>query len=945
MKPIDAELLRRLARGDSLDDVLASLRPADQWWDVLRRCAAVRSFDRELYGKVLVAGVDGAPTFDAVVTAPEVERIPGTRDAHRLRPSARSRCWNGWWPDGADPRAVPDDLRSLAGRLARHYRVAHKPVDLLEQLVLIDHRAAAELFVRLYAKADHRHDLALCQELIDVLGAEERARLIGPELIALRNDRAAYLRTRGLWSTEYLQSATFLETSGTKGTYQRLIRGDGPRVVVLHGPSGRGKTTELRWLVSRVLVPRRIPCALGDFDVLDPVNVARYPWLLLVEAAAQLDPQVAAAPFTEFLERYAWTGLLSRREVADPTRAAAASRRLCDERDRLGAAVTRDFVRTLNEATAGRPAVMVLDALDKVHGHRPREELDGLLRQLFRLHHDCPAVRFVLAGRYPLTGPVLPPAVERRLVPFTAEDADRYLADARRITRADLRHAIVAKAGGEPAVLARLADLVQQRPDITPAEIREYQADLTALVLQVLRPIADPGLRWLLRYGMVPRVLSLDFVREVVEPHLRTAASGALELDDPGEDMVPGDASGSLFPITGDLDVDELWARLTRYAGTTSWVVPVTGEPGSLRFASAVAEPMRRLIRPHAVHDRLHADAVAFFERKAEADPDRWDRWTREAVYHRFRLEGPAAVAYWRAALDKVELGEAHRRAALAEEVLGPDYVDADGHPRPWDGHTPIVTRETVVEARYELAAALTQLARVGGVEAADQLWSRAEENFAAVLRDAEGPGADVVPQWRLGYVRAALALKSGDTATAEAELERALPRSKGTKDEVRLRILLGDVLMLLGDRRAPDEYRRAAEVAVLVGSHRWEPAIRLRVVRAYRHFGRLDDAIRELTGARRGGPSDAEQQRRTGLLAVELGLAVNRLGWAAYHARQVAVHDSDCEGLAAGARVAVAAREPLRALDLAHRAEQASRDTAGAALGRELIGVAEGMV
>lgn len=945
MKAIDAELLRRLAQGDSWEDVLASLRPADQW-DVLRRCAAVRSFDRELYDKVLVADVEGAPPFDVVVTAPEVEPIQGTREAHRLRPGAKSRYWNGWWPDGADPRAVPDELRSLVDRLARYYRAAHRSVDLLEQLVLVDHRAAAELFVRLYAKADHRHDLALCQELIDVLSAEDRARLIGPELIALRNDRAAYLRTRGLWSTEYLQSATFLETAGTKATYQRLIRGDGPRLVVLHGPSGRGKTMELRWLVSRVLVPGRVPCALGDFDVLDPVNVARYPWLLLVEAAAQLDQQLAAAPFTEFLERYAWTGLLSRRAVADPGRAAAASRRLCDERDRLGASVTRDFVRTLNEATAGRPAVMVLDALDKVHAHRPREELDGLLRQLFRLHHDCPAVRFVLAGRHPIAGragPVLPAGVTRHLVPFTPDDAQRYLAHLRHVERADLRHAIVAKAGGEPVVLARLADLVQQRPDITPAEIRQYRADLTALVLQVLRPITDPGLRWLLRYGMVPRTVSLDFVREVVEPLLRANTSGGLELDDPGEDVLPGGASASLFPAIADLDVGALWARLTRFAGTTSWVVPVPGEPDSLRFADAVAEPMRRLVRQHAVHDRLHADAVAFYERKAEADPERWDRWTREAVYHRFRLAGPAAADYWRDALDKVELGEAHRRAALAEEVLGPDYVDADGDPRPWDGHTPIVTRETVVEARYELAAALTQQARVGGVEAADQLWSRAEENFAAVVRDAEGPGANVVPEWRLAYVRAALALKSGDTATARAELTRALPRAHGTKDDVRLRILLGDVLMILGDRHAPDEYRRAAEAAVRVGAHRWEPPIRLRIVKAYRHFGRLDEAIRELTAARRGEPLNAEQRRRSGLLAVELGLGAHRLEWAAYHAHRVAAHDGDWEGHAAGARVALAARRPLLALDLAHRAERAARGTAGSALGRELTGLAEG--
>ncbi|MEU4746764.1 hypothetical protein AB0G02_40790, partial [Actinosynnema sp. NPDC023658] len=429
-------------------------------------------------------------------------------------------------------------------------------------------------------------------------------------------------------------------------------------------------------------------------------------------------------------------------------------------------------------------------------------------------------------GRFPIgvgTVPALP-LVQRHLGPFTPADSLRYLAERRHIARADLRRAITDKADGEPVVLARLADLVQQRPDITPAEVLGYRADLTALVLRVLRPMTDPGLRWLLRYGVVPRELSLDFVRVVLEPLLRAAVSGGSDLDDPSEDMLPGDRAEPLFPTGADLDVEASWAELKRFAGTTSWVVPVPGELDALRFTGGVAEPMRRLIRHHGVHDRLHAAAVEFFETKAEADPERWDRWTREAVYHRFRLLGPTAADYWREALDRVELGEADRRAALAQEVLGPDYVDADGEPRRWDDDTPVVGRDSVVEARYELAAALTQMARLGGVTAADQLWSRAEENYTAVVREQRRRGVDVVPDWRLAYVRAALALKCGDPTTAKDELERALPRARDTKDEVRLRILLGDVLLLLGDRQAPDEYRRAAEAAVRVGARRWEP-------------------------------------------------------------------------------------------------------------------------
>ena len=228
-------------------------------------------------------------------------------------------------------------------------------------LALSDHEAAVVLFRQLYGDADERFDLAFCQDLVDVLSDEERGALFGPELARLRKDRTAYLQARGLWSAEYLRTATFLEPPGTRDAYERLLAGQGPRVLHLHAPGGRGKTMELRWLIARQLVPERrpadgpfgagrVPCVKLDFDFLDPVNATRNPWLVLLEAAAQLNQQLPEAAFNEFLEQYGWATPLLRRRNTDSSRVAAASKRLAGQRDRLADTVPRRFAKRLAEA-------------------------------------------------------------------------------------------------------------------------------------------------------------------------------------------------------------------------------------------------------------------------------------------------------------------------------------------------------------------------------------------------------------------------------------------------------------------------------------------------------------------------------------------------------------------------------------------------------------------
>lgn len=982
MEPMHATILQRLASGEDPEALLSSLRPAGER-EALRRCAVVRTFDRELYEEVLAPedGDDGWPSFDDFVQAAEVEPVPRREELYRLRPEDRSAGWKAWWSGHEPPLAeteLPGPLRRLVSRLAGYYADRGRPLDQLAQLALTDHEAAGALLRRLYQDADERFDLAFCQDLVDVLSDEERGPVFGPGLADLRKERTAYLRARSLWSAEYLRTATFLEPPGTREAYARLLARQGPRVLHLHAPGGRGKTMELRWLIARQLAPERgspgeyfgtgrVPCVKLDFDFLDPVNATRDPWLVLLEAAVQLNQQLPEAAFNEFLEQYGWATPLLRRN-ADPSRVAAASKRLVSQRARLADAVPSRFAKRLAEAAGTKPVLMVFDTLEEVH-LRPQGDLRALLRLLGRVLARCPTLCMVVAGRYDLAeilGPTaadLPPMLERHLGDFSPADSERYLAELRHVGRALVRQAIVAKADGDPFKLSLLADIAEQSPRITPAQIRRYDADLIYLILRIISRIENPRVRWLLRYGVVPRTLTLEFVRDVMQRYLRSVMSGQLALDSPHTDQLPRPLEGSApsFPTDlmtsrqAPLDLGALFAELSRYAGSTSWVSMIPGDQDTLQFHPNVVVPMRRLIRPRRVFRRIHQDAIRYYERKAAQDPGQWHRWTGEALYHRFQLEGTEAVRYWREALDAVQLGDAEQREALAAELLGPDYTDGRGEPWPWDGATPIVTRETLLEARFERASALTQMARIGRVSANDQLWSQAEQNLTAIELGHAKLGRVVIPAWRLAYIRAALALRDDHAADAETLLREALPQAGHPQDLVRLELLLADVQLARRDRTASQTCKAALRSArKLPAGRRWEPFIRTRTVAAYTEFDQLREAHKESLKALR--PATLSDDQRTELLVAdaETCLRSGHLSAAAATARQTYDQTGDWQARALAVRAALASYQPIRALGLAGMASVGPGEataTAGitssaeAASGSELIGLAAGAV
>ena len=819
------ELLAELESGTrSLDDILRTQRPQGER-TALMRCAVPLTFDETLARQVLLAGTD--LTFTDLIAHRDIEALPRTSH-YRVTAGSRSAHWKEWWTadPGVDSTAVPAELAELLRRLAG---LAAEQGQVLEQLaatVLVDPAAAVELFTAAYGRADAKADLVACQDLIDVLSDPDRQSLLTPAVRELRTVQQSYLQARQRFSTEWFSSARYLEPSGVEHRYFELLSPGGPRTMNLYARGGRGKTMQLRWLVSRRLVPDasvgglaggRIPCALVDFDFVDPVNATRDPWLLLTEIAGQLDTQLATPLFGNLLDQIGWAAPLLRQQAATDVRVASAGVRLREQSPDTPARVVRRFREILAGRPADQPILLIFDTIEEIH-LRPEGDLRALVAMLDELLTGIPAVRIILSGRYPIreilgdVADLLPGMQAVEVRSFTARMAHRYLSG-RGIPSGPVRDAVAEKADGDPFLLSLLADVVQVQPALSPAEIRRYPADVVYLINRVVRRIPERGVRWLLRYGVVPRRLTLPFVQDVMAGPLTEAMAGRSEDDTPDTDDLPSERPDDpTFPAGPEPaaapSLPDLWDQLRRYAGTTSWVVEDPAAPGALQFRPEVVTPMRGILRRHPIFQLLHTRAIDYYEHRAAADPDRWADWTREAVYHRFQRDGAAAAGYWQAAVARSD-SDPVRQEGLANEVLGPDYLDRS---EPVTGGTgePVVSNATIAQAHLIRSLALVRQARSRRVPAGDRLWSEAARSLQVALDAAARDPSIALSAGTIGYLRAAFALRDHDPALARRLLTEALDGIGGGPERARLLLLLGDIDVELGSSDATEHFRAA---------------------------------------------------------------------------------------------------------------------------------------
>lgn len=869
------DLAERIRSGASMEALLFSLLPPPHR-GALRRCAAQRSFDPSMYDRVL-RGRDG-PAFDELVRAGHLELAPGEDHRYRVVAGLQSPAFDDWWlredlKTGEPP--VPKSLRALAADAVRDHQAHGRPVDQLDQLLLCDTQAAQKLFVELYDSTDARHDLPACQAILDVLESPYRLPLLDQSVLDHWHDRTCYLAARTLWAAEYHQSARYLARHRLEKVLDQLLDGRDGRLLQLYGQGGMGKTMQLRWFVARrcVPAPNRIPCARIDFDAVAASTAARHPWLLLVEIAAQLDRQFTYGLYQDLLTTYGpYRALLYRSgrrsgSVEPPVKAV----------DIDGEDIRARFTSGLVERAANRPVVVVLDTVEELL-QRLGDEPTGLLRLLKRLHDDVPALRVVFASRVASPERLLPGLRSVPIESFDDDEQRRYLRDIRKVDDPKLIDAIVAKTRGTPFTLAVYADLVHKEPDITPQEILEIEdPGVQYAIERVVKRIGDDQIRWLLRYGVVPRTLTFRFVTDVMAPFLASGLEGGSPDDDPHRDRRSTEVwlqHRTRAPRT-EAEFRDLWQRLINYASAYSWVWVIAGEEDAVCFHPVVREPLRNLVRSQPVYRRLNLAAARHYERLA-ADPasGKWAELMCEAVYHSFQADPAAAVAIWRRALDQARAaGRPDWTQRLTEELLGSDYRDRSGALH--EGITP----QLLVEAYLEHGRAAADLAaqrQVPGEESKeDTLWSDAEAALRKAQALARSPESEAeLPQPAATVLEGRLLIAQGRADKAEALLRERQEQLQPSAELADLEQALGDALQRLRRVEAASHYRQAYRLAMKAGD---QPGARSAIVSLASERvlqGRADEALRWLDTATADGAVEPDDEDAVFLRALALGAA-----------------------------------------------------------------------
>ncbi|MFF5367149.1 hypothetical protein [Streptomyces sp. NPDC013187] len=855
-----AEITRRLAAGESLEAIARSQRPSD-WAPALRVCAVARTFDATLYESVLGPtaaehGDGDAPGILELLDERAIQPAGGLPRTYTLSEQDRAAYFLDWIGTGTGTQAAPAELLSLERRIADQRLTEGDHSEAVRHLLLPSAEDALALFHEQFTAADRRRDFAACQDLVDALGDPDRLPFLTPEISELALDRAGYVRARDHWAADFARSAQFLKPTGLLVEAEQLLAGE-QRVWQLYAPGGAGKTMQLRWLVSRYCVPapRDVPCARIDFDVVNPHTVGRHPWLLLLEMADQFGRRLPGRPFESLTTGYGVHRVLLDRMPSDPGREVAATVDSLDT-EAIEAELLAAFADRLNLAVTGRPAVLVIDTLEELllHGHA---EAERLLRMLAALLDLCPGLRLILAGRYNLRTR-LPKALRSfrkhqvkhiRVRPFTASQARTYLTDVRGIRNPQLVRTAVRKARGLPFALALLADLVEHDPDITATELAACDEPLVRyLIDRVVRRIDDPAVRWLLRYGVIPRRLRKEDVFTVMRPWLARGITDTSEADDPRQDDHHLRGSDDVFPFAAaeptDDDLERSWQRLLDYAGSSSWVSRQPGDDSTVVFHANVLAPMRLLISGHRVYGELHHAFVAHFEELAGAHPEQWVACTKEATYHRFQAGDPTAEDVWREALVKAGKTEPPDKARqLAEEVLGEEYLEK-GQPRTRADGEPLIKLTAVMAAHLTVAGTVAhRYLDSPVVNPSDPALSEVERRLALVDQLQQ---VSVPPRQRGTALHLrAIALFGRGRLDEAAELVRsALETDLTDWTREKLQIILSRVQDQLSDPEAESTYRSAMETARTRGDERNEALISLELAQSLEDRGRIDEAI-----------------------------------------------------------------------------------------------------
>jgi hypothetical protein len=752
----DRAIRAALKSGHSFEDVVREFAPAAE--DIPRdelamRASLVTRFDERIYREELARGLT-APPFDEFVKRPYIEPVPRSPAEYRVSDEGR-REWLKPWPE-SERTAFRKRLMVYYGNLG-----PGAEMDVLAQQIQAAPADALGQIHKLFGKADASFDLAQFEALLNLVSTRTDS-----EYSALWGAQYRRLKARSLFVDEYYQTLLFYARPKAVTKINELLAADSPHwIMSLYAAGGIGKTMFLRWLVARDLVERRkVPVAYVDLDDHRLDMAARYPWLLWLPILQQWKEQIVETGVESVFMSYRkfWPLLIKGGGDSSKQNPLLKTRQLEDEFVAAAPSMLstlRALTYTLNQVSG--TVALVIDTAEEASLHRPqilvaeeeseKQDNPGMVDILAELHKDCRNLRFIMAGRYNFTEPQRLPGYDRYmgvtavypLGKFEDDDAGQYLRTKRHLHQDDLVQAITGKSEGVPFRVSLLADLTLSGALKTAPEIREANEDVEYLIDRVVKRIPEPEVRWIVRYGVIPRRLNKEFVAEVMLVHLkREMESSQADRPDPR------------YWTAATPDPDAGWLQLRKYASSYGWVKMVDD---GLQFGPEVRNPLRRILRQEQVFSLLHHDAANWYARKAEQDPDNWVRWKTEELYHLTQLDGTRGMEQWRRLLAGDEPPGLAARWSIAQLVFDRDFLQAGTEDAPAPGAA------IIAEAHFELASVAAQ---EGAVEpdarARADKWTAARREFEAGKRRESAAGKPVISPVRRALIECAILMSEG---------------------------------------------------------------------------------------------------------------------------------------------------------------------------------------
>jgi hypothetical protein len=427
----------------------------------------------------------------------------------------------------------------------------------------------------------------------------------------------------------------------------------------------------------------------------------------------------------------------------------------------------------LEEACRG-PVLLMLDTLEDAelkHG----VDVGAIIKAVFDIRElvaqraaetgrQPPHIALILSGRHtleeqhPLTFKTCRQVLlSYATTPFDPRESVKYLTRTRGVPRSDKLAAVVSRAGGNPFKLMLYADVLLTNPEITKEEIeRSGRVDLLYLIERVLKRIPDYPLRWMLRYGVVARRLTREFVEHILGPHLRRALAGDQRYDDPAIDDVDDPSWKALWLSEGKLNYDHLWRRLRDYASASSWVSSAPDVPNALLIQPIVTHPMRRVLRKQAVFPLIQRDAVRVLTRRlTAAEPALRNQLLAGVTYHEFQLDSARAARTWEKRLEEYS-DDPETLKTLASLVLSEDMLESEAE-RGEDDRFDLVPPKVAARAMFALAQAADLAAKELVGEERQRFQGEARRHLQQFTDKQEDVGPPVVPlaqeailRWRL---------------------------------------------------------------------------------------------------------------------------------------------------------------------------------------------------